>query len=368
MLRVSLSVTGVTRLPHIPRSIEFQILREISPSKYTLLANGCAYSFLYQRALNSLGNPSRLMPPRSFKNEIGSIIHRIFELINNGALSPNKTEIKAFWKNAICNAEKKIKEQYPSLRNLNIVDYNAMFTTIKVAVDMGTRSISPTLHGRTLEHPNEHYLTLPGLLKGAIDRIDLTANGTYRIVDYKSGGVYEEEGSIKKDYVDQLNLYAYMLEEAESVSVSSLAIIDKDGEFIDVPYYPANKQKALSQVRTLLRRINTAIEDDRMEDLFSPGEKSCLFCPVYHLCPKRFIYPETVFKILEGTISRIWNDDQLELTQSDGNVMTIAKLRILEIDEWTSLVGKEAIFVNLLEINEGRLYNRTDNTVIYIKD
>lgn len=358
----------MTKLPHIPGSIAFKKLDELSPSKYTMLANGCAYSFLYQRALSAFGRPSRLMPPRSYKNEIGTIIHKIFELVNSGTLSPEKAAIKEFWKNAISCAEKKIKEQYPSLQNLSIVDYNAMFTTIKVAVNMGPKTSGPSSHGRVIEHPNEYYLALPGLLKGVIDRIDCTVDGTYRIVDYKTGGVFDEDGSVKKDYVDQLNLYAYMLEEVEKVCVSSLAIIDKEGTTIDVPYYPYNKQTALAQVQDLLKRINSAIEEGREEDLYAPGEKNCLFCPVYHLCPRRFAYPETVFKIIEGTITRIWNDDQLELTQGDGGSMTIAKLRILEIDEWESLVGKDAVFVNLLEINQGRLYNRTDNTVIYIKD
>lgn len=308
------------------------------------------------------------MPPRSYKNEIGSITHKIFELVNSGALSPDKDAIKEFWKKAVNRTEETIKEQYPSLQNLNIVDYNAMFTTIKVAVNMAPKTTSHSSHGRAIEHPNEHYLSIPGLLKGVIDRIDYIEDGTYRIVDYKTGSVFDEDGSVKKDYVMQLNLYAYMLENTESVSVSSLEIIDKDGNTIDVPYYPDYKQTALSQVQDMLNRINLAIEEERLDDLYAPGENNCLFCPVYHLCSRRFSYPETAFKQLEGTITRIWNDDQLELTQSDGSSMTVSKLRIIEIDEWDSLVGKEAIFVNLLEISKGKLYNRTDNTVLYIKD
>lgn len=333
-----------------------------------MLASGCAYSFLYQRALNELGKPSRLMPPRSYKNEIGTIIHKIFELVNSGRLSPGKSEIKEFWKNAISNAEKRIKEHYPSLMNLSIVDYNAMFSTIKVAAGMAPRVVVQSGASPAIEHPNEHYVILPGLLKGVIDRIDSVSDGTYCIVDYKTGGVFDEDGIVKKDYTDQLNLYAYMLEEVEKVCVSSLAIIDKEGSVIDVPYYPDKKQFALLQVASLLERINEAIEKNHSEDLFAPGEKNCLFCPVYHLCSRRFSYPETVFKILEGTITRLWNDDQLELTLSSGDAVTIAKLRVLEIEEWSTLVGEEAIFVNLLEINQGGLYNRTDNTVIYIKD
>lgn len=308
------------------------------------------------------------MPPRSYKNEIGTIIHKIFELVNCGALSPNKADIKHFWKTAVSNAEEKIRELYPSLTNLSIADYNAMFTTIRVATAMAPKNVGSPSIGRIIEHPNEHYVILPGLLKGVIDRIDSVSDGTYRIVDYKTGGVYDEEGAIKKDYVDQLNLYAYMLEESENVRVSSLAIIDKEGSVIDVPYYPANKHEALSLVGALLKRINTAIGDGHLESLLTPGEKNCFFCPVYHLCPQRHIFSETAFKNLEGIVTRIWNDDQLELKLSDNTLVTMAKFRTLEFEEWATLVGKRVIFVNIVEIIPGQLYNRTDNTVVYVKD
>ena len=251
---------------------------------------------------------------------------------------------------------------------LSISDYNAMFTTIKVASSMAPQTMVASASGRSIVRPNEHDVILPGLLKGVIDRIDCAASGTYRIVDYKTGRVFEEDGCIKKDYIDQLNLYAYMLEEAEHVIVSSLAIIDKDGNSIDVPYYPDRKQVVLCEVESLIKSINEAIEENNVDSLFSPEEKKCQFCPVFHLCPRRIPLQDSVFKMLEGRISRIWNDDQLELTLSDNTIVTITKLRVLEIEEWPSLLGKEAIFVNLLEITENKLYNRTDNTVIYIKD
>lgn len=358
----------MTRLPHIPRTIVYTKLGELSPSKYTVLSNGCAYSFLLQRSLNGLGKPSRLMPPRSYRNEIGTIIHKVFELVNSGKLAADRNAIKEFWKGAIIRAEERIMEQYPSLRNLSISDYNAMFTTIKVASSMAPQTMVASASGRSIVRPNEHDVILPGLLKGVIDRIDCASSGTYRIVDYKTGRVFEEDGCIKKDYIDQLNLYAYMLEEAEHVIVSSLAIIDKDGNSIDVPYYPDRKQVVLCEVESLIKSINEAIEENNVDSLFSPEEKNCQFCPVFHLCPRRIPLQDSAFKMLEGRISRIWNDDQLELTLSDNTIVTITKLRVLEIEEWPSLLGKEAIFVNLLEITENKLYNRTDNTVIYIKD
>lgn len=356
----------MTKLPHIPSQLHFSRLSELSPSRYTSIANGCAFSFLMQQALISLGPPSRLMPPLSYRNVIGTIIHKVFELINKGELTPSRTEIKAFWKAEIKKQELRIARDYPSLTNLSLVDYHAMYETIKVAEGMGP--LSSSVSSSRIIHPNEHRVKIPGLLKGSIDRVESLRDGTYRIVDYKTGRVFEDDGIIKEEYISQLNLYAYLLEEQDNVRVSELVIVDRNGTPIPVPYYPENKQLVLSQVDSLLSRINRAIEENQSEDLILPGEKNCQFCQVYHICSQRFAYQETAFKLLEGTITRIWNDDQLELTLKDGTATTIAKLRTLEIDEWPTMVGKEAIFVNLLEINEGKLYNRTDNTVIYIKD
>ena len=309
------------------------------------------------------------MPPLSYKNYIGTIIHKIFELVNKGVLTPSRSEIKKFWKSEIVRQEQHIATDFPTLTNLSIADYNAMFETIKVAERMSPFSPSDSGASATIIHPNEHKVKISGLLKGSIDRVDYLSDGTYRIVDYKTGKVFEDDGSIKEDYVSQLNLYAYLLEEQDKVRVSELMIIDKKGAYIPVPFFPELKSGAFKQVKELLDTINAAVETGQVDSLCAPTEDSCRFCAVAHLCNRRQMAPESPYKIIEGTITKIWNDDQLGITTSDHSV-TVAKLRPLNIeeDEWTSLLGEEVILVNLYQVIENELYNRTDNTVIYIKD
>ena len=359
----------MTTLPHIPNSLAFNRLSELSPSRFTSIVAGCAYSYMMQQALLSLGTPSRLMPPVSYKNVIGTIIHRVFELVNKGLLSPSRNSIKDFWKNEIKAHEQRIANEFPSLTNLSIADYNAMFDTIKVVENMRPALSSGTSSLSQLPHPNEHKVRIPGLLKGSIDRVDSLSDGTFRIVDYKTGKVFEEDGRIKEDYIAQLNLYAYLLEEQDNVRVSELVIIDRSGTAIPVPYYPGHKQEVLDNVKTVLDCFNDAIEQNRLDSLCNPSSDNCRFCPVAHLCSNRIETTENPYRIVEGRITTLWNDDQLEVTTSDGPI-TVAKLRALSLDaeEWDSLRGKDAIFVNLFQVIEQKLYNRTDNTVIYIKD
>lgn len=322
-----------------------------------------------QQALLSLGAPSRLMPPVSYKNYIGTIIHKVFELVNKGVLSPSRSELKEFWKSEIACQEQRIATDFPTLTNLSIADYNAMFETIKVAERMRPFSSSESGVSSSIIHPNEHKVKISGLLKGSIDRVDSLSDGSYRIVDYKTGKVFEEDGSIKEDYVSQLNLYAYLLEEQDKVRVSELAIMDKNGTYIPVPYFPELKSETFEKVKALLDSINAAIDAGQLDVLCAPSENSCRFCAVAHLCNRRDLATDTPYRIIEGTVTKIWNDDQLGVSIG-GHSITVAKLRTLSIeeDEWLSLFGKDVILVNLYQVIENELYNRTDNTVIYIKD
>lgn len=359
----------MTRLPHIPIQLTYSRLSELSPSRYTSIAKGCAYSYLMQRALLSLGSPSRLMPPLSYKNVIGSVIHKVFELVNKGELTPSRSELKEFWKSEMARQECRIAMDFPSLTNLSIVDYNAMFETIKTVEQMRTFSSTESGASSAIICPNEHKVKISGLLKGSIDRVDSLSDGTCRIVDYKTGKVFEEDGSIKEDYVSQLNLYAYLLEEQDKVRVSELMIMDKKGTFVPVPYFPELKNEVFNKVKELLDNINAAIESGHVESLCAPSEDNCRFCAVAHLCKKRQMTTDNPYRIIEGTITKIWNDDQLGVSIGE-YFITIAKLRALRIeeDEWTSLLGKDVVLVNLYQVIENELYNRTDNTVIYIKD
>jgi len=359
----------MTEFPQIPSKYVFKRLDELTPSRYTSLENGCAYSFLLRQAVVALGPPSRLMPPLSYRNVIGTVIHKVFELVNKKELSPNRNEIKAFWKAEIKRQELKISEEYPALRNVSIVDYSAMFDTIRVVEKLFSVSTVQPKQANTILHPNEHKVKIVGLLSGSIDRVDSLSDGSFRVVDYKSGKVFNDDGSIKEEYIVQLNLYAYLLEEQEKVKVSRLAIIDKTGTCIPVPYHPEKKQEVFNQVKATLERINTAVEQKQPEKLCSSSEDNCRFCQVAHLCKNRIEPQDSPYKIIEGTITSITNDDQLVVSTSNGS-LTVAKFRALDLDsaEWASLAGKEAVFVNLFQVIENRLYNRTDNTVIYIKE
>lgn len=357
------------RIPIIPNDIAFTKIEEISPSRYTWLTDGCPYSMLLETALRNYKSPKLTLPPRgrSFNNVLGTIIHSVYQAVNNGTLNNDEEAITNFWNTECEKNKKEIIEAYPSLRNVSVCDYDALFDTIGVLSSLKREPVITDANESKIKNPNEHWIKIPGLLKGSIDRVKYNIDG-YEIIDYKTGQIYDEDGNIKSDYVTQLNLYAFMLEEVEDVEVNKLTIIDRKGEKVDVPYHKDKKCEILDSVRDTINRINNAIDVQDTDSLKCSNEKTCGFCPCRHLCDHRSLPSDSTLSIIEGVVTRVWNKDQISIQTKDAQEVIVSKLKILDIEAMDKLTGKYLIFANLLKIQEDSLYCRCDKTVIFEKD
>lgn len=355
-------------IPIIPKNITLAKVDELSPSRYTWLTEGCPYSMLLETALRAYQAPSLTLPPRggSYNNVIGTIIHSVYQDVNNGTLENNEEAITRYWDEKCEEYKQKIIAAYPSLRSVSVCDYDAMFDTIGVLSSLVKDQASTDASGSKIKNPNEHWIKLPGLLRGSIDRIRYNAEG-YEIVDYKTGKIYDEDGKIKPEYVTQLNLYAFMLEEVEGVTVNKLTIVDRKGEEIDVTYHKGRKTEFLKSVKETIDEINNAIDSQTTDSLKRGDEKTCGFCPCSHLCDRRNIAPNATLSIVEGTVTKVWNSDQISIQTNNGNQVTISKLKVLNIDDMDNLVGKYLVLANVQKVQENALYSRCDKTVIFEK-
>ena len=355
------------KIPIIPKNLIFGKITELSPSKYTQLKNGCVYSFLMDTTLRKCGRPKLHMPPKTFNNVIGTIIHKVYQYVNTGSLERDEEKITQFWQNECKKHTENISAEYPSLRNIMIADYDAMFDTIDVVCNASNNVKFSTTNDTKIQKPNEHEVELKGLLRGSIDKVKANSNG-YEIIDYKTGKYQDENGNIKQDYIDQLNLYAYMLEECEGVTVNKLTILDIKGNEIDVPYYKSEKRNVLNAVKALIDKINDSIDKKCTDTLINSSQDNCNFCTCYHLCNKRCDLPESSFHIIEGTVTKVWNQDQISIRTHTGDEVIVSKLRVLNIEDIDTLIGKTLIFVNLIEVQSNSLYSRCDWTTIYERE
>lgn len=356
-------------IPIIPKDITLAKVTELSPSRYTWLIDGCPYSMLLETALRVYKAPSLTLPPLggSYNNVIGTIIHSVYQDVNNGTLENSEEAITVYWNERCKEHKQKITAAYPSLRSVSVCDYDAMFDTIGVLSSLKKEQTATELSISKIKSPSEHKVILPGLLRGSIDRIRYNGDG-YEIVDYKTGKIFNENGNIKLNYVTQLNLYAFMLEEVEGIVVNKLTIIDRKGEEINVPYYKSRKTEFLESVKDTIDEINKAIDSQTTDSLKRGDEKTCGFCPCSHLCDRRKTPADAPLSIVEGKVTKVWNSDQITIQTNNGKQITISKLKVLDIEGMADLVGKYLILANVQIIQEDALYSRCDKTVIFEKE
>ncbi|HNT29804.1 MAG TPA: ATP-dependent DNA helicase [bacterium] len=116
---------------------------------------------------------------------------------------------------------------------------------------------------------------------GYIDRIDRLPDGTYEVIDYKTGTSKSEaelEKTVAKD--DQLSIYALACRDVLHLDVSRLTLYYiEDGWKKSSTRTPAQLEIMESQI------VETASKIQRSDFPPAPGEFTCRFCSYHELCP-----------------------------------------------------------------------------------
>lgn len=134
---------------------------------------------------------------------------------------------------------------------------------------------------REIPYGREQSVRVPSLrLSG---RPDLVERGTdvVHVTDLKSGAVTDEDGDIRSAHVDQLRLYALMLEEIEPGVRVRLWL--HGAERVEVPWTDRDRaelRERLGHLVDLLPRGRSV----RAEALAKPGHH-CRACRIRHRCP-----------------------------------------------------------------------------------
>ncbi|MDP2642567.1 MAG: ATP-dependent DNA helicase [Candidatus Peregrinibacteria bacterium] len=115
------------------------------------------------------------------------------------------------------------------------------------------------------------------MLSGRIDRIDRLPDGTYEVIDYKTGSIHSDL-NIKKHL--QLSIYAMVCRDLFKINVSKLSLY-----FLD-----ANEKisttRSDDQINELADEIKAKIEEIKASNFdATPNEKLCGFCDYRMICP-----------------------------------------------------------------------------------
>jgi RecB family exonuclease len=118
-------------------------------------------------------------------------------------------------------------------------------------------------------------------LVGRADSISIDSDGTYHIVDYKSGAVTDAKGTILQSHAVQLGLYALIV---ESEKPSARVRLWLDGaQRIEVPWDARSRTRVSDALAAVSERLpaGAVVSSDSVA---SPGAH-CARCRIRHRCP-----------------------------------------------------------------------------------
>jgi DNA helicase-2/ATP-dependent DNA helicase PcrA len=117
----------------------------------------------------------------------------------------------------------------------------------------------------------------PHLLRGRVDRVDKLPDGTYELIDYKTGKAKTEE-DLRTDI--QLSVYQMGARESWGVTTSAQSYMYvMTGEKVPV----VHSEEELDRVRATVERIGEGIL--RQEFQPTPSAEICSFCDYRIICP-----------------------------------------------------------------------------------
>lgn len=252
--------------------LKIAAITRISPSIFTSLKR-CPYKEILAKSLNN--KPTLPFPASVY---LGNVVHRCLELISKREIRTLEDfEIK--WRELVTQMEVELKAN--GLLGYIPLKQNApRYALLKM---QAKRKLKNTfaLPGKAKKYSvyTEKKLgSKDGLLDGKLDL--LIENENYvKIVDYKSGEVYDSEsGEIKVQYQDQLKLYAYLYFDNFKRFPTDIVVADLMGGEHILNVSKNDCFETFEEAISLLNEINDKIYRNQINLLANPSEENCGSC------------------------------------------------------------------------------------------
>jgi len=262
-------------------------LDRISPSRFVAL-NGCTL-----RELWATSDQSPLLPA-SPRARLGSIVHRLLELANNGRLVSREESIEKAWSLIVVDVESRMSSSWieqslvPLSRTVNDFEVQRLRAWNRAMQLM--QPASPT-EGRAVAQPGfgcEIWVqSTDGTVGGYIDAVYQGESGRV-IRDFKTGPILEENGndeaSIQPDYLVQIKLYAALYHETFGLWPTHVELVPVQGEALTTAVDRGECNELLQAAKRKRVEVNKRIKDallrgrEGIKSLASPSVSNCRFC------------------------------------------------------------------------------------------
>jgi CRISPR/Cas system-associated exonuclease Cas4 (RecB family) len=351
------------------RNIEYKEINRISPSQFYSMKS-CAYKSVLAAAFEK--KPLLPVSPNAY---FGVVLHKILELIAKRVIK-NEEEFNLEFDNQVKSQEEFLcKNGYDFFTPLqkNVKDYGMK----KVLLKKHLRQISTSPDAQLLAsiYSEKWYQSKDNRIAGKIDLI--IENGDYiEIVDFKTGAILQDAlddngevfYEIKKEYSDQLKLYAHLYFENTGKYPSKLTLIDLAKQRFEIEFSPEECKQIYDEANQLLSETNQSIINKKFNA--NPTSDNCKYC-LYRPGCSFFIDNldlENSFNDVVGLLKQVVKyrngNISLILNNSSGNIV-VAGLSGDRNDDFSSFQNKQIGVFNLRREGSEFAFSSTKITMIY---
>lgn len=354
------------QIPSIDKAWDSVTVKTLSPSTFAWVSRGCGYQVLLQKALATFDDKT-LSLPHGRSAILGTIIHKMYERTIKGELH-SVGDLRVEWERLLKEEKDKLTLLYPTLRNVDLNDYDKRNSAIRYSIGM-MRNPRPVpanpVGGRIVS--SEMKLDCSDIgLRGTADKL-VQDNGMVDVIDFKSGHVTDDNGDIKSEYQVQLHLYAAMCEHKALGTPRRLSLVDIDGKYYDVPYRSDYCAQLLKDVKSTIDRLNDSVKTRSIQPLVKPELGMCPLCACRHVCLYRDIPADAPFQTLSGVVSDMPSTNMCVLLCGREKYY-VSGLDAYEVDPPDDYLGKNLVFVNVVRSSptaDEHTFKITDNTLVY---
>lgn len=342
-------------------------LNRISPSSYSALKR-CPFKVVLA---NSLENP---LLPYSPKNHLGNVIHTCLQFISQNKIS-STVEFDNEWDKLVKREEEKLVKAgfhfYIPLKE-NVEGYTIKKLQTKALIKKKlTQKSYQTLKNSDTEILTEKWLeSVDGNIGGMVDLIYKSEN-CIKISDFKTGKIFEEEGEIKRDYQDQLKLYAYLYKEEYKVYPDKLSIIDLEKQEYFIDFTPQECEHLARNSKTFLFELKQLIKEENFTKLAKPEIENCSNCLYRPACKFYWKFKtehsDSPFIDINGKLAKIKQFNNGDINAHiihDGEILKIYHIRENFKSFLSKNIDKTIAVFNLKQISEYK-YQAIKTTKIY---
>jgi CRISPR/Cas system-associated exonuclease Cas4 (RecB family) len=345
-----------------------KILRIASSQYYSI--KKCPYKYLLAAAFDN-----KTLLPLSPNAYLGTVFHKILEKISKHEIKTEGDFEFGFY-NEIAKMESKLQSQgfgYYVPLQLHTQDFGIKKLLLKKRLE-SLQSPSKGISGCNF-YSEKWVESKNGKVVGVIDLV--IEKDTYiELIEFKTGQVKQEaiddptdtKSNLKKEYVAQLKLYAYLFVEHTGKTPNKLSIVDLKGDKRNVEIKISECKEICDDAQKLLLDMNNSIQ----QGVFSgdPTIEKCQYC-LYR--------PACLFYDKKGlnkfAVNDIWGIVTNVIKHKNGNItlhlnadhkdVAVLGYAMNKYEEFETRKGKKIKIYNLKKAMNESIYSITKTSTVY---